>query len=222
MRSDRAVRAIAAVLLSFALLFAVSSLVSALISYDSSPLGILVSLIPYLFGFVAAGISLRLALPYTFDPSAEEERAVPDGADTEIPEPTEKSGAWLHMALALVMLLAVNFAIGALYGTSEAFSGARLAVSAAVGIAVKPLCEEILFRGAYLRVLSHRGGLPIWAAVSVQAVLFAAIHRGHGAVFALFAGFVLGVLAAKHSCLKSLAVHAAYNMILYAVMTVIS
>ena len=239
MRNNRRVSAAAALLVSFAAFVTVSALLSRVFPGGGGILGILVKLVPYLGGVFASLACAKLSLRFTYDPSAEEECCVFDGEKSDVygnaAEKSAENGAdeakpkdftWIYALFALFLLLSVNFVIGAFSPGTEPLSGAKLVLSAAVGVLIKPIAEELIFRRTYLEILLRRGNLPAWAAVAVQALLFAAIHRGAGALFALFAGLVLGCLYEKtakghgkrRGFYASLAVHAAYNFILYAAM----
>lgn len=217
MRSERKIRAFAAVFVSFVSLFTAGGIALLFFSGDRSAKGALVSLVPYLFGFFAAFVMLKAALPCTYDPSAEEER-ISFGEDEEAPSVADRGSPWIYGAASLFLLLAANFIFAFLTGAEDVRTGAYLAVSAVIGVILKPLLEELLFRRAYLDVLIRRGAFPEWAGILIQAVLFGAIHRGYAALFAVFAGPVLGYLSVKHSFKLSLAVHASYNLILYVIM----
>lgn len=235
MRNNRRVSAAAAVLVSFAAFVTVSALLSRVFPGGDGILGILVRLVPYLGGVFASLACAKLSLRFTYDPSAEEECCVFDGEKSDVYGNAAENGAdeakprdftWIFALIALFLLLSVNFVIGAFSPGTEPLSGAKLVLSAAVGVLIKPIAEELIFRRIYLEILIRRGNLPVWAAVAVQALLFAAIHRGAGALFALFAGLVLGCLyektakghGARRGFYSSVAVHAAYNFILYAAM----
>lgn len=235
MRNNRRVSAAAAVLVSFAAFVTVSALLSRVFPGGDGILEILVKLVPYLGGVFASLACAKLSLRFTYDPSAEEECCVFDGEKSDVYGNAAENGAdeakprdftWIFALIALFLLLSVNFVIGAFSPGTEPLSGAKLVLSAAVGVLIKPIAEELIFRRIYLEILLRRGNLPAWAAVAVQALLFAAIHRGAGALFALFAGLVLGCLyektakghGARRGFYSSVAVHAAYNFILYAVM----
>ena len=235
MRNNRCVSAAAALLVSFAAFVTVSALLSRVFPVDDGFLGILVKLVPYLGGVFASLACAKLALRFTYDPSAEEECCVFDGEKSDVYGNVAENGAdeakprdftWIFALVALFLLLSVNFVIGAFSSGTEPLSGAKLVISAAAGVLIKPFAEELIFRRIYLEILIRRGNLPVWAAVALQALLFAAIHRGTGALFALFAGLVLGCLYEKTAMrygkrrgfYASLAVHAAYNFILYAAM----
>lgn len=235
MRNNRRVSAAAAVLVSFAAFVTVSALLSRVFPGGDGILEILVKLVPYLCGVFASLACAKLSLRFTYDPSAEEECCVFDGEKSDVYGNAAENGAdeakpkdftWFFALIALFLLLSVNFVIGAFSPGTEPLSGAKLVLSAAVGVLIKPIAEELIFRRTYLEILLRRGNLPAWAAVAVQALLFAAIHRGAGALFALFAGLVLGCLyektakghGARRGFYSSVAVHAAYNFILYAAM----
>ena len=235
MRNNRRVSAAAALLVSFAAFVTVSALLSRVFPGGGGILGILVKLVPYLGGVFASLACAKLSLRFTYDPSAEEECCVFDGEKSDVYGNAAENGAdeakpkdftWIYALFALFLLLSVNFVIGAFSPGTEPLSGAKLVISAAAGVLIKPFAEELIFRRIYLEILLRRGNLPAWAAVAVQALLFAAIHRGAGALFALFAGLVLGCLyektakghGARRGFYSSVAVHAAYNFILYAAM----
>ena len=235
MRNNRRVSAAAALLVSFAAFVTVSALLSRVFPGGDGILGIRVKLVPYLGGVFASLACAKLSLRFTYDPSAEEECCVFDGEKSDVYGNAAENGAdeakprdftWIYALFALFLLLSVNFVIGAFSPGTEPLSGAKLVLSAAVGVLIKPIAEELIFRRTYLEILLRRGNLPAWAAVAVQALLFAAIHRGAGALFALFAGLVLGCLyektakghGARRGFYSSVAVHAAYNFILYAAM----
>ena len=235
MRNNRRVSAAAAVLVSFAAFVTVSALLSRVFPGGDGILEILVKLVPYLGGVFSSLACAKLSLRFTYDPSAEEECCVFDGEKSDVYGNAAENGAdeakprdftWIYALFALFLLLSVNFVIGAFSLGTEPLSGAKLVLSAAVGVLIKPIAEELIFRRTYLEILLRRGNLPVWAAVAVQALLFAAIHRGVGALFALFAGLVLGCLyektakghGARRGFYSSVAVHAAYNFILYAAM----
>lgn len=235
MKNNRRVSAAAAVLVSFAAFVTVSALLSRVFPGGDGILEILVKLVPYLGGVFASLACAKLSLRFTYDPSAEEECCVFDGeksdvygnaAENSADEAKPRDFTWIFALIALFLLLSVNFVIGAFSPGTEPLSGAKLILSAAVGVLIKPIAEELIFRRTYLEILLRRGNLPVWAAVAVQALLFAAIHRGAGALFALFAGLVLGCLyektakghGARRGFYSSVAVHAAYNFILYAAM----
>lgn len=235
MRNNRRVSAAAAVLVSFAAFVTVSALLSRVFPGGDGILEILVKLVPYLGGVFSSLACAKLSLRFTYDPSAEEECCVFDGEKSDVYGTAAENGAdeakprdftWIFALIALFLLLSVNFVIGAFSLGTEPLSGAKLVLSAAVGVLIKPIAEELIFRRTYLEILLRRGNLPVWAAVAVQALLFAAIHRGVGALFALFAGLVLGCLyektakghGARRGFYSSVAVHAAYNFILYAAM----
>ncbi|HEU4408942.1 MAG TPA: type II CAAX endopeptidase family protein [Polyangiaceae bacterium] len=83
---------------------------------------------------------------------------------------------------------------------------------AALTVAVVPLAEEMLFRGALFRLLARGGLAPGWVVV-VTALLFTFSHMNPRAfVHVLPSGLVLGALrASSGSLVPSLIAHAAFN-----------
>jgi CAAX protease family protein len=83
---------------------------------------------------------------------------------------------------------------------------------AALTVAVGPLAEEMLFRGAVFRLLS-KGERPAWSVVVVTALLFTLSHPNPRAfVHVLPSGLVLGLLrASSGSLVPALVAHAAFN-----------
>lgn len=97
---------------------------------------------------------------------------------------------------------------------AQMLEGAELStpLSIAVLSLLPAVCEEVLFRGAILGLL--RKGMPAWAAVVVQALLFGALH---GLAFRILPtaalGMVLGMVVVRTgSILPAMMVHALNNV----------
>jgi len=100
---------------------------------------------------------------------------------------------------------------------TEAFAQGMQAFSSPLGLVVVSvlpgICEELLFRGAILGLL--RKGLPDWASVLIQALLFALLH-GLAVRFpyTLGIGLVLGLVVVRTGSLWPVMVaHAAHNLV---------
>ena len=186
---------------------------------DTGRLGVLVSVLPYLAGWLCAVGVLKLSSRLLPDSSAEEE-----GLPTHFPVKEDV----LASVLALAVLLAANFAAAFLSG--ESVSGEVTLAAVLTGVFLKPYCEETLFRYGMLSLLIRCGKLSRAVSVTVSALTFALIHPIESMPFAAFAGAVLGILATRHSGKAGLrrgvsctfAVHAAYNLILYLVLYLVS
>jgi len=186
---------------------------------DTGRLGVLVSVLPYLAGWLCAVGVLKLSSRLLPDSSAEEE-----GLPTHFPV----KGDLTASLLALGLLLCGNFAAFFISGAdlqSEITLGAVL-----VGVLVKSYCEETFFRYGMLSLLIRCGKLSRAVSVTVSALMFALIHPIESMPFAAFAGAVLGILATRHSgkaglrrgAVCTFAVHAVYNLILYLVLYLVS
>ncbi len=128
------------------------------------------------------------------------------------------------LAVLLVLSLAPALSSGnALHSTR---SVRELAHAAFFGVLVKPAAEEYLFRGLYTGALCRAtGAVPFGEHIGVliSSVLFAVWHTGDRLI-PLAAGLLLGELTlyatrrgAKKPLVFPIAVHAAYNGVLYAV-----
>jgi hypothetical protein len=102
----------------------------------------------------------------------------------------------------------------------ENATGAKLVVFALLAAVVAPICEELLFRGLLLRALRRRM-LP-WAAIAVQALVFALAHPllsptlGDFAVVPalLLLGVVSGIAATRNGDLSaSILMHIGFNLV---------
>lgn len=90
---------------------------------------------------------------------------------------------------------------------------AGLVIAAVLVVLVGPLVEEAVFRGVVLQGLESKLGAP--AAIAVQAVIFAALHRSAWLFVPMMVlGAALGWLAhATRRLALPVAVHASYNAI---------
>lgn len=113
------------------------------------------------------------------------------------------------------------------FGTSG--EAAPSLTAAAAGIFIKPPLEEALFRGIYTDHLTRGAGLSPAAAIAATSILFAAWHPASAAPTALAAGVVLGILThgvrgtavdSAPCVLPAIAAHALYNAVMYASATV--
>ena len=106
------------------------------------------------------------------------------------------------------ILESVGFSFGAAdeAATSAAVSASLLFYS----IAVAPICEEIIYRGALLRYLEPSGR---WFAIFISALVFALMH-GNAVQFpiALIIGMIFGYLALKHSIHLTILLHVMNNL----------
>ena len=98
--------------------------------------------------------------------------------------------------------------------------GPALVLFAVIVVTVAPVAEELLFRGALLRVLQRRM-TPAWA-VFVSALAFAAVHPllspSIGSVIAIPGLFALGLLSAAlairtGNLSASILLHAGFNLL---------
>lgn len=211
-----------AVFASFCAFFTASGILS-LVLRDAA-IGVLGSLVPYLFGWLCAVGVLKFAARLLPERDAEEESAA-FGDEGELHENKYSLKSDIYASvLTLALLLLLNFALSFFAdGKSAEFSAAAFVI----GAFLKPFCEETYFRYGISVILMRSGKLSRSMAVAVSAVLFALIHKASAMPFALVAGVLLGILATRHTDRKdgfrrgavcSLAVHAAYNLILYAVL----
>jgi len=137
---------------------------------------------------------------------------------------------WLAAGVGLQIALSLALApIAHVYGRNEPqsvvdslddASGIGLALFVVAVVAVAPVAEELLFRGALLRALLRRT-TPAWA-VFASAFAFAAVHPlGDPSVGSLIAvpallgvGLVSGYLAVRSGTLsRSILLHAGFNLL---------
>ncbi len=87
-------------------------------------------------------------------------------------------------------------------------------------VLIGPFVEECVFRGVLLQGLSSR--MAPWAAIVVQAAMFAAFHRSWWLLFPMFVlGVALGWLARERQALwPAIVLHATYNAITIAAVAV--
>jgi membrane protease YdiL (CAAX protease family) len=106
-------------------------------------------------------------------------------------------------------------AMAALVGTHPAVTGGLKALPAAlIAAVVIAVTEELLFRATLVPVLARRFG--VFAAITVSAALFGALHYQSGqaaAVAAFFAGLALGGLYVRSGVGACIAFHAVFNVI---------
>jgi len=102
----------------------------------------------------------------------------------------------------------------------ENATGAKLVVFALLAGIVAPVCEELLFRGLLLRSLRRR--MAPWAAIAVQALIFAFSHPllsptlGDLAVVPalLLLGVMSGIAATRRGDLSaSILMHIGFNLV---------
>lgn len=226
MRNKPRCTALVSVTASFTAFCAAGRLVSAVT--DGTSGGATVS---YVAAWLSAFLVLKAGTSFLDDPSAEEETIGLDSDDADgvtASQQTKKmslSCDAVACVLSLAVLLLANFAMGALLGGEPAAAVTLRAV--VIGTTVKPICEESLFRFAYISVLIRHGRLSRASAIFVTSVLFALVHSRETMLFAAGAGLILGILATRHyeigragairGAACSLAVHSAYNLTLYAV-----
>jgi membrane protease YdiL (CAAX protease family) len=91
-------------------------------------------------------------------------------------------------------------------------------VAATLIVIVAPVCEELFFRGFFFAGLRRR--LPFWAAGSISAVLFGAVHLGEAnwvaALQLTILGLVLaGVYERTNSLWSNIAIHMFNNAIAF-------
>ncbi len=141
-----------------------------------------------------------------------------------------RDGGWLAAGVGLQIALGLAILpIAELYGRDETqgvveslddASGAGQVLFAIAVVALAPVAEELLFRGALLRALLRRM-TPAWA-ILASAVVFAAVHPlGDPAVGSLIAvpailglGLVAGYLAVRSQSLsRPIFLHAGFNLL---------
>lgn len=183
---------------------------------------VLVSLIPYLLGWASAVLVFMILVKLIPLPSPEEDEvreAPPKGAGTR-----RRIQA---IMVATPILVAVNVGLYFTLGGGEARGGRELLLAAAIGVLLKPVLEEILFRYMYLKELLCYGRHVHAVAIGIQATFFALWHDPESIIFAFFGGVILGEVAAisfdgtekgfRRGCVNALTVHALHNLILYVI-----
>ena len=202
MRND-AVKRHVSVFASFAAFFVVMRLLSPLVpAVDSpAPRDVLAEAFPYLAGAVAAA---AVVLPFLGRKKTEKKGKTPI-------TPCLVCLAGLFAAEGIFLIFS--------HGEAEKMPADVFAVRFVLGVLVKPLVEEFIFRVSYVDLLE---GLPDAAAVAVQAIMFALIHPAPRAV-ALVCGVMLGILSLSlkrrgtpHRLAWLFAVHATFNLVMYA------
>lgn len=183
--------------------------------------GAVISLVPYIAGWAAAVLVLKAVT-----------RWIPSERSGEEGEPQLRKGAGvrgriLGIVLCLVCLLGMNVGLYFVSGGAPARSGRELFTAALIGVLVKPLLEELLFRYGFLKTMAGGSEINLPAAITFQAVLFALWHDPGSVIFALFAGVCLGIVSAvsfdgtekgyRRGFVNALAVHVLHNLILYVV-----
>ena len=184
--------------------------------------GAIVSLIPYLFGWICAVIVFKIMVkvfPLTSPEEDEVREAPPKGASTR--------QRLMAVAVATPILVAVNVLLYLFSGGGEPRGGFELLLAAAIGVTLKPFLEEILFRYMYLKEMVHYGRYIYPIAIGAQATYFALWHDPKSLVFAFFGGVVLGEVAAvsfdgtekgfRRGFVNALSVHVLHNLILYVI-----
>lgn len=111
------------------------------------------------------------------------------------------------------ILESVGFSFGAAdeAATSAAVSASLLFYS----IAVAPICEELIYRGALLRYLEQYGR---WFAIFISALVFALMHGNAVQLpIAFVIGLIFGYLALKHSIHLTILLHVMNNLFVEAI-----
>ena len=92
------------------------------------------------------------------------------------------------------------------------FTGMSQSLTGILSMAVLgPVAEEVVFRGAILRGLMHRG-VGMWPAILVSALLFGLIHLNPAQIpFAFIAGVMFGVVYVRHGILIPIICHVINN-----------
>lgn len=92
-------------------------------------------------------------------------------------------------------------------------SPAEIAVGVIMTVAVAPVCEELVYRGALLSGL--RRGFPWWAAVLLSGLAFSLMHMNpQQTVYQFFLGCVCALLAlSSGSVIPAVVIHAASNLL---------
>lgn len=114
-------------------------------------------------------------------------------------------GNWVHHVFPVSV--AEQQRLAELFSPSSWIGGASLVIAI---VAVAPLTEEALFRGAILPGLARRYGKVL--AVLLSALLFGLVHGGSSVVYATVGGLVLGVVSIQaRSLWVPIAMHAGVN-----------
>ncbi len=153
-------------------------------------------------------------------PEETENEIIADGEPKK--EPTQNVAKLItNIVISLALMLAVNFVLSHVLKSNTVTDRDGLLLRAVLGILIYPATEEYLFRHKFLKVLI-KGDLPKYASVLLQAVLFAALHRGAGVPVAFLCGIILGMLYVKQqgkcAFLAVYASHSLYNGVLYLIL----
>lgn len=128
-------------------------------------------------------------------------------------------GAYIALCALCGALLQIVCACAVTLVLSAGQAGARFDFSSAeawtamiAAVAVTPLCEETVFRGAALRLM--RSASPFVVSALVTSILFGLIHNDAlTAAIACYVGFLLAALSEKKGSLfPALALHASFNL----------
>lgn len=200
---------ITAVSVSFFVYLAAAGLLSLLFAYR---------LVPYVGAFTASVCVLDRVMK-RFPEKAENEIAA-DGEPKS--EPKQKLAKLIaDILISTLLMLSVNFALSLFLKDSSVPAMESVLKRAALGIFIYPAIEEYLFRRCYLKALI-KGDLPKYVSILLQAVLFAAVHRGIGIAVGFLCGIILGVLYVKRQGKSAFfavyASHALYNGVLYIIL----
>lgn len=118
-------------------------------------------------------------------------------------------GALLQLASASAAALALS---ADSVGVRAAFGDAATWMKHTSAVAVTPICEEIVYRGAAFRLL--RRSAPTVTAAFFTAIAFGLIHADAiSAAVACYVGFFAAIMYDKRgSLLPAIALHAAFNL----------
>ena len=106
------------------------------------------------------------------------------------------------------ILESIGFSFGAASDAATSFSDAPSMLF--YSIAVAPICEEVVYRGALLRYLERYGR---WFAIFMSALVFALMHGNAVQMpIALVIGLVFGYLALRHSIQLTILLHVFNNL----------
>lgn len=106
------------------------------------------------------------------------------------------------------ILESIGFSFGAASDAATSFSDSASMLF--YSIAVAPICEEVIYRGALLRYLERYGR---WFAIFMSALVFALMHGNAVQMpIALVIGLVFGYLALRHSIRLTILLHVLNNM----------
>ena len=125
---------------------------------------------------------------------------------------------WLALAVAPLFNLVSSVALGALAPDSGNMpptptDPAQWFLLFAVAVVIGPICEEMLFRGWLFTALRTRQ--PFGNAAWITAALFAVMHIGYGALYALLifpVGLVLAFARERYGSIKpTIVIHGLFN-----------